>query len=210
MLHFCVENEITLPKISGDFTGYPSVESIVLYEALRQLEPKTARFFCEDYGHTLTLDALCHFCATYGITIPCVTTKEIPNVKKSPENSPEKSADVSMEKAPSEGLLDDENRSGRTHLTSFIFFRLWELGRRGFNFSGESTGLGKKKVLPHCIKPQSSSSSLKSKTVKSLGVRSDDTPKTVHTPSRNKKTLPNACENASTNQKPYQPKARDE
>ena len=112
LLHFCVENEINLPKISGDFSGYPSVESVVLYEALRHLEPKTAKFFYEEYGGALTLEALCCFCATYGITISCVTAKEILNDKKSPENSPENSTGESIEKAPSEGLLDDANRSG--------------------------------------------------------------------------------------------------
>ena len=113
LLHFCAEYGISLPKISGDFSGYPSVESIVLYEALRQLEPETAKFFCEEYGGTMTLNALCHFCATYGITMPYATTREHSGDLKSSENLAENSVVENIEKAPCVGLLEDENRSGR-------------------------------------------------------------------------------------------------
>ena len=114
LFHFCVENEISLPKIPGDFSGYSPVETIVLYEALRQLEPKTAKFFYEKYGGTLTLETLCHFCATYGITIPCVTTTNDSSDAKLSDDSSQNSIDSDAKKAPQTGLDNQTNRPGRT------------------------------------------------------------------------------------------------
>lgn len=122
LFHFCVENEIRLPKISGDFSGYSPVETIVLYEALRHLEPQMAEFFYDEYAGTLTLENLCHFCATYGITIPCIATKEDVGNAKSSENSPQNSIDADAKKAPQEELENQSNRLGRP-IGAFCTFR---------------------------------------------------------------------------------------
>jgi len=109
---FCTENGLPLPKITANFTDFSTAESIVLYECLQLMGADFAKFFANEYGDVVNLINLCHFFATHGIALPCVTTKEAHDGFESSEKRVENSADEGIKKAPRLGLSNEEN--GRT------------------------------------------------------------------------------------------------
>ena len=149
LIGFCAEYGFPLPEITTNFTTFSSAESIVLYEVLQYLGPDFVEFYKGDFGGDMTLENVCFFCATHGISTPCVTMKEIRNDLESSEKLVENSVNQGVKKAPRLGLSNEEN--GRTwslcdtdnskckRLPQFSLFRP---GQQGFGLQTSSFSQG--------------------------------------------------------------------
>ena len=112
LIDFCAENGFSLPKITANFTDFSSAESIVLYEILQYFGADCTKFLYEELCGDMTLENVCCFCATHGIPMPSVISKEARDNIELPEKLVENSCGERTKKAPILGLQNEEN--GRT------------------------------------------------------------------------------------------------
>ena len=101
-------------KVSGDFSGFSSVKSIVFAEALSRMDSSFIKFFRDEYGDYATLDDLIELCVTYALPFPYNKNGIASNILRICGYSAENQPDEATKKAPCSGLQKEENGRCKT------------------------------------------------------------------------------------------------